>query len=195
MNTKTVILGIDLSFRKCGICVLRRTRKFLGPEMVDAGIEINPMHEECIKTKPPLESDKKTMIIDEIENIKSLRKRIEDLWCFYHPDVMVIEVPYFSQSAKGSYAMGVCHSIVEFIRDNFWYKTVIILPKELKDWAGSKRGDGKKEVAAKVKDYNCYHHIKNDDILDAIGICLMHCDKLSLEEYYEQNKRKKKAEN
>jgi len=174
-------MGIDLSFRNTGVAVIDRIKH-------GDSVELRPRLATVVTTKKPEKCETLDRVRREINNIKRLRMGIEEMIDKYNPDIIVIEIPHFSQSASGSYAMGICHSMVESIRDTYDLKKFgIILPKRLKDWAGSLKGDGKAAVKHKVRGYDCYSEIRNDNIIDAIGIALLWCDKLTLDEHDQED--------
>jgi Holliday junction resolvasome RuvABC endonuclease subunit len=86
------------------------------------------------------------------------------------PDIVVIEMPAFSQTAKSALAIGMCWGAITAIEVAF-----LIPPSMLKVWSDSKRGDGKDEVKKKVLErvFLSPTQQRNDNIIDAVGICLM----------------------
>lgn len=183
---KTTIIGIDISFRNAGIAVIERRKTN------DGVVIIHPKLSDVITTSSfPHKKQPLNKVRHEINNIISLKSSIFRCIDTYEPDEIVIETPHFSQSASGAYAMGVCHAIIADIKDKYSsVSRTVILPQALKEWARTKRGEKKEAVKRRVQEYDCFSHIKNDNTLDAIAICLMKCDQISVKEHEDRNKNR-----
>lgn len=108
---------------------------------------------------------------------------IKDLINNAQPNIVVIEMPCFTQSSKAALVIGMCWGCVGDINANF------IEPSMLKRWSGSKRGDKKAKVKEKVLNRAIIpqEQISNDNIIDAVGIALMTSDFISQEKYDNAN--------
>lgn len=91
-------------------------------------------------------------------------------------DMVVIEVPCFTQSSKSAMLIGMCWgAICDF-------DSVLIEPSALKRWSDSKSGDKKSMVKEKVLSRVTLtaKAASDDNIVDAVGIALMTSDLISL---------------
>lgn len=98
------------------------------------------------------------------ETVKQIKSRIS----LYDCDIVVIEMPAYTQSAKSAILIGMCWGAYISIYSN----VIIIPPSALKKWSNSKPGDKKSKVKEKVEDMTGLS-ITNDNIVDAIGIALL----------------------
>lgn len=112
---------------------------------------------------------------------ESLNKTIQS----YTPDIIIIEMPVFSQSAKSAIMIGMCWGVVASLMNQ---RTLLVEPSALKLWSESKRGDKKKSVKEEVmKRFSLSPKTQaNDNILDAIGLGLILCDKIQQLRYYDK---------
>lgn len=91
-------------------------------------------------------------------------------------NVIVVEMPCFTQNAKAAIAIGLCWGSIQSL------DCLFVEPSFLKIWSGSKKGDGKKEVKEKVKRLTCLEkdQLSNDNIVDAVGIGLAFCELINI---------------
>lgn len=86
-------------------------------------------------------------------------------------DVVVMEIPCFTQSAKSAFMIGALWGALKSCNHLNDSNTVIVEPSFIKQWSGSKKGDGKAEVLAKVQSRTMLHkNMMNNNIVDAIAI-------------------------
>jgi len=113
------------------------------------------------------------------DGLKSMTKRmgatvneIRSTALHHNANVIVVEMPCFSQSAKAAIAIGICWGAIQKL------DCLFVEPEFLKLWSGSKKGDGKSEVKEKVKRFCVLEKnlLANDNITDAIGIGLAFCE-------------------
>lgn len=161
------ILGLDLSFRHTGCAVVERIRHS------DGRVEIKlRMHEE-FSTDP-----RRT----EQEGYLLLHKKIFAAIAIHDPIYIIMEAPDRSQSAASARMMGMVRALAYEV---LWHYSQIATVKivnmhHLKKWSGSKRGDKKDAVQRKVaQTFEFLSDYKNDNIVDAVGLCLTRCDELS----------------
>ena len=155
------VMGIDLSYRATGVAVL---------DARDGVSEL--MLTTCLKNKElgtgfnSFRSAAHSMKVNTLDRIKALR-------VLYEPDVVIVEVPCFTQSAKSAIAIGMCWGNVAHIR-----AAILIEPSVLKKWSGSKKGDKKLKVKDKVLERVTLRpsDASDDNIVDAIGIGFMFID-------------------
>jgi Holliday junction resolvasome RuvABC endonuclease subunit len=98
------------------------------------------------------------------------------------PQVVLYEMPYITQSAMSSVLIGMLWGAI-----NKRWNGYFVEPGLIKEWSESKRGDGKKQVRSKVKEYLGYLPSKNNNIIDAIANCLMFKDVLTAVKINKQN--------
>lgn len=90
------------------------------------------------------------------------------------PDIALVEIPYFSQSAKSAFLIGMMwQSMCKNLSSG---RLLDVSPSALKDWSETKRGDKKVSVYNKVSPYIPY--TVNNNIIDSFGICLLTKDKI-----------------
>lgn len=65
----------------------------------------------------------------------------------YDPGIAIIERPYGSKNSDAAYAMGVCCSLIGYLRLRRQFTVCIVEPKNLKQWLGWKRGDNAKQIS------------------------------------------------
>lgn len=156
-------MAIDLSYRDTGICVLKKNQDAV--LMEKASSHKNP------EMGNGFESLKNCAI-----NLNKLFNELINAIRRYDPDVLIIEMPCFSQSAKSAIAIGMLWGLSSRFK-----KAIFIEPSALKKWSESKRGDGKEKVKEKV--LSRFHLLpsqsSNDNIVDAIGIALLFLDKIN----------------
>lgn len=157
------ILSVDLSYRNTGIALIRNENG--SPTLIHAYNHENPPMEYGFEGLMRM-SHLVYSTIDEI--------RLKAEW--FKADVVLVEMPCFSQNAKSAIAIGLlwgCIADLDYI---------LVEPSFLKIWSGSKRGDEKKKVKEKVMERTCLDkkQLANDNITDAIGIGLAFCDLINI---------------
>lgn len=161
-STFTKILGIDLSFRHTGWALVGRQKS-------NNVTMLNLIDKDEINT---------TRFEDDGIAFLYIINTIDELVSKHLPSHIVLELPDKSQSARSAYLNGVMQSIVWVLMFHKMINIKVVNMKILKQWSNSKRGDKKEKVKAKVKEYFPVD-TNNDNILDAIGLCLWKCDELS----------------
>lgn len=167
------ILGLDLSFRETGAAVISRSRMIRNSNTM--------VRFQCL-------------VWEEITTYKHwthevsylfLRDRLWDLIDIHKADHVIIEVPDRSQSAQAALMAGYVQALAfEIIQDIGRKKCEIVKMEHLKKWSGSKRGDKKVKVKEKVcQTFEFLKTCNNDNIIDAMGLCLSKCDQLSIKEH------------
>jgi hypothetical protein len=161
------IIGIDLSFKDTGVCLLREDRNpasiHLDAFSIKSGCDIGNNfsdYENAAKANHTKLIRLHNTIVNNLDSI------------------VIIEVPAYSQSAKASVSIGMCWSVASFLHHNYPDRVVIIDPGILKYWSESKRGDQKNKVKEKVLGRTSLtpKMASNDNIVDAVGIALAMSD-------------------
>lgn len=166
MNSRSLrIVGVDLSYRATGFCTLDRIQDNAQTKLSVAGSGTIQL--------PPLEMGFEGLR-QSARNIRTTYEKLSTI--IGGSDIMLIEVPAYSQSAKAALAIGLCWGIAEHMA--YMHRAVLIDPSVLKTWSGSKRGDAKDLVAQKVHE-RITLFTKDDNVVDAAGIALMFSDAVS----------------
>lgn len=154
-------MGMDLSCRDTGVAVL------------SIGKEIKLENAISLKTKARKYPIQFAEFEYELHELQKTFLNIQEMIDAYQPDAIVAEFPFFSQSNKAGVMIGMVWGMCAkyFNMENF----VAIQPSALKLWSGSKKGDGKEKVKARVLNqvFLLPHQASNDNIVDAVGICLL----------------------
>lgn len=88
-------------------------------------------------------------------------------------DVIVIEIPHISQRASVAIQIGIVWGVLsEILKYEHCFAVDL---KALKEWSGSKYGDKKERVRKKVSS-RMIIETNDDNIVDAMGICMMTWD-------------------
>lgn len=163
------IITVDMSYRDTGVAISTLT---------PGSVVIN----EIISLKnPPLAGGfsglEKAAISFEDNTIDPIRKLI----LINNLEVVVIEMPAWSQSAVAAMCIGVCWGGLNSLK----IQKTVIEPNVLKDWSGSKRGDAKRIVKQKVLERITLTKSQeaNDNIVDAIGLSFVVSDTITRERY------------
>lgn len=156
MDTRSIkIAAIDVSYRDTGLAITSYD-----------GFETTLIKHKSFKN--PISSMGFLGLTKSASLIEETVKLIKNLVNLHQCDVVVIEMPAYTQSAKAAILIGMCWGAYVSI-----YKDVIIIPPSaLKKWSGSKKGDKKTKVKQKVEEMTGLS-IANDNVLDAIGIALL----------------------
>jgi Holliday junction resolvasome RuvABC endonuclease subunit len=156
MSTHSIrICAIDVSYRDTGFAILNYDGK--ETTLVKMRSVKNP-----ISSMGFLGLSKAAALIE--ESVNTIKKYIELHKC----NVVVIEMPAYTQSAKSAILIGMCWGAYVSIHKD----VIIIPPSALKKWSESKRGDKKTKVKEKVEEMTGLI-ITNDNVIDAIGIGLL----------------------
>lgn len=157
-----------MSFRHTGYCILKRTKK---------------KDQVCLSIYDTGEITT-SKLWNDFSSYIAIRRSIHDLIAKCNPNCIVMEVPDRSQSAKSAKMVGFVQAIAFEVRYELGGIPEIVFMEHLKNWSQSKRGDKKSKVKEKVCAYfSGYEEENNDNIIDAIGLCLAKCDELSLLEH------------
>lgn len=100
------------------------------------------------------------------ESVDKIHKIIE----LAKPDVIAIEIPHITQRASVAIQIGIVWGCLSSIVSD--EKTIVIDQTYLKNWSMSRKGDKKNKVEEKVR-RRVIVDSNDDNIIDAIGICLM----------------------
>lgn len=162
MNSLTV-LAIDLSYRDTGVCVLKTNPS-------------RTLLEKAISFKNPEMGNGFDALRSCLSGLNNLYLYISNTIRGCEPDVIIIEMPCFSQSAKSAVAIGMLWGLVSRFPNS-----ILIEPSALKNWSNSQKGDGKEKVKEKVmsKIPLLKHQYSNDNIVDAVGIALFFLDTIN----------------
>jgi Holliday junction resolvasome RuvABC endonuclease subunit len=108
---------------------------------------------------------------------------IKEMTDKYKYDIVIVEMPCFSQSAKSAIVIGILWGIISQL------DCVVVEPSLLKRWSGSKSGDKKEKVKEKVLErIHVPKNVENnDDILDAIGLAFCFNDMIRQQKYVSTN--------
>ena len=150
---------MDLSYRDTGICMI--TNHNGSPTLVHAYNHTNPPMGYGFENL-------RTMASNVYKTINEIRLKAE----WFKADVVLVEMPCFSQNAKAAIAVGLLWGAIVDL------DYILVEPSFLKIWSLSKRGDHKQEVKAKVESMTCLDkkQLANDNIVDSVGIGLAFCD-------------------
>ena len=120
-----------------------------------------------------------------LRSFSELKNKIYKINKILNHDVIIVEMPCYTQSAKSAILIGMCWGSMIALNKHI----DIIDPSVLKDWSESKKGDKKNKVKEKVLErFDLTGKDLNDNIVDAIGICLVFSDLIS-KQRYEATKR------
>lgn len=156
------IMGVDLSYRDTGAAVAVRKNDHLNIQ-------------EFYNYRNPVTFNGFDGVANGGYAASSTIRKLNRLYCSFGADAIVIELPCYGRGAQTAMAIGL---IVGACLNEFKETAIFIRPQELKTWAGAKKGGGKTEVAKKVFEREMIEH-KNDNIIDAIGICCMFNDEIT----------------
>lgn len=164
------ILGVDLSYRHTGLCLM----KFDG-----AYSEV----QESIAIKNPEFGNGFSSYVIAQKRMQKTIDMINKIWFDTFPNIMIVEMPCFTQSAKSALAIGMLWGMAAQL------DCILVEPSALKKWSGSRRGDKKD----KVKEVVCSRvpmlgQSSDDNIVDAVGLTLMFSDEIK-KQRYETNQR------
>lgn len=156
MDTRSInIAAVDVSYRDTGLAITSYN-----------GNEINLVKHKSFKNPSSsmgfLGLTKSAALIE--ETVKLIKCQISLHLC----DVIVVEMPAYTQSAKAAILIGMCWGAYTSIDKN----VIIIPPSALKKWSGSKPGDKKAKVKEKVEGMTGLT-IANNNVIDAIGLALL----------------------
>ena len=153
-------MGVDLSYRHTGLCVMEfnenesriiRSSALKNPEFGNGfNCYLNAMGE----------------MQDTIDGINYISNK-------FAVNIMIVEMPCFTQSAKSALAIGMLWGMASQL------DCIMIEPSALKKWSGSRRGEKKD----KVKEVVCSRvpmlgQSSDNNIVDAVGITLMFNDEI-----------------
>jgi Holliday junction resolvasome RuvABC endonuclease subunit len=165
------IVGLDMSYRHCGAARVTYERHGESSEIVVTKTT-------CIETDP-CRSKNVDRIKDEISQAQ--RFIIEIRSFIAGADEVVVEMPLGSQDAISARYLGYCYAAIAAIELTAEPEFIYVSPFDLKLWSGKKKNT-KEHVKEKVKDrLGRILTTKNDNIIDALGLCLMRCDHFSYE--------------
>ena len=166
------VMAIDLSYRDTGVCVLKKNQETV-------------FMEKAVSYKNPEMGNGFESLKNCASNLNKLFSDLMNVVRTLPPDILIIEMPCFTQSAKSALAIGMLWGLAARFQ-----KAILIEPSALKNWSESKRGDGKEKVKEKVLSrlHLLSSQSSNDNIVDAIGIALLFLDKIN-ELKYETIKR------
>lgn len=172
-----VITGIDLSYRNCGVATVEYNRS---PE----GVSIVVMKQEVIKTV--FQGRDWEGLLHEIPQIRMLIERLAK--AVEGSDCVLVELPTMGGKPDQSSVRtaGICYGVTAAAESISGKQFTYIRPSDLKLWSGRK-SNKKEHVEAKVRNRlgSCVL-TNNDNIIDALGLCLMKCDQLSYD-YHQRN--------
>lgn len=172
MKTRTIV-GVDLSFREAGVAKIH-----LDIDKNSSSIRL----EEFYPIKTPSDKSKSGIhaINYEYENLDKIISMIRKT-CQGATD-LDIEIPTGKATKMSSHASGVCLAVSYFLRSDFEGSSRTRLPSALKKWSESKRGDKKKKVREEVYKRFGSSVSNNDNVIDALGLCLIRASEIVTEE-------------
>jgi Holliday junction resolvasome RuvABC endonuclease subunit len=166
------IVGLDMSYLHCVAAMVQYSR----PTATSS--EIKLIKTDLVETEPC-----KAKNIDRVrDEIAQAQRFIIEIRAFIKDaDEVVIEMPLGSQDAISARYLGYCYAAVAAIELTASADFIYVTPFDLKLWSGKK-----KNTKAHVKDMVIRRlgrlvTTNDDNIIDALGICLMRCDQLSHE--------------
>jgi Holliday junction resolvasome RuvABC endonuclease subunit len=167
----TTIVGLDMSYRHCGGAKVTYERKGESSEIV-------VLKTTCIETNP-CRSKNVDRVKDEISQAQ--RFIIEIRSFIAGADEVIVEMPLGSQDAISARYLGYCYAAIAAIELTAEPDFIFVSPFDLKLWSGKKKNT-KAQVEEKVRlRLGRILNTKNDNIIDALGLCLMRCDHYSYE--------------
>lgn len=165
------IVGLDMSYRHCGAARVTY-------EKLPDSTEIVVTKTTCIETDP-CRSKNVERIKDEVSQAQ--RFIIEIRAFIAGADEVVVEMPLGSQDAISARYLGYCYAAIAAIELTAQPEFIYVSPFDLKLWSGKKKNT-KEHVQAKVQErLGRVLTTRNDNIIDALGLCLMRCDHFSYE--------------
>lgn len=163
-----------MSYRHCGYAIVKYDRPT--PE----SSEIKLLDTGLVETSP-CESKNIEKIHDEISQIQ--RFIIEIRAVIEGADEVVVEMPLGSQNAISAKYLGYCYAAVAAIELNATADFIYISPFDLKLWSGKKKNTKEHVRDMVIRRLGRLVTTKNDNIIDALGICLLQCDRHSRKAY------------
>lgn len=157
LTTSIRIIAVDLSYRDTGVCLM------------DSENGVTTIYDAFSISNPPMDCSfdgLKDMSI-RINNTIDIIDKMDD-----GRAVVIVEMPSFSQNAKGAITVGLVWAAVHKL------DAILVEPSFLKIWSDSKKGDGKTEVKEKVKSLTSLSRsqLANNNVVDAVGIGLAFCE-------------------
>lgn len=161
------ILSVDLSIRNTGFAKLE--------------IHSNPSYRlqlhgsGCIKSVA-INSNRVGKLKHDSQCAFKLIGRLREINNNFECELIVVEMPDFSQDAKSAIHLGMLWGSLMALQQEV--KVIQITPSALKTWSESKRGDGKQKVIEQVLErvWIPPSQQKNNNITDACGIALLYSD-------------------
>ena len=157
------IIAVDLSYRDTGIAIVESHHG--AATLIHAYNYVNPPMGYGFENL-------RTMASNVYKTIDEIRLKAE----LFKADVVLVEMPCFSQNAKAAIAVGLLWGAIVDL------DYILVEPSFLKIWSGSKRGDHKAEVKAKVESMTCLDkkQLANDNIVDSVALGLAFCELINL---------------
>lgn len=170
------MVAVDLSIRNAGFAQLEiLTEPKYRLQMHGAG---------CIKSSAYPNGTRVAKLKHDSRCAFTLVEKLKEINNNFEADLMIVEMPDFSQDAKSAIHLGMLWGCLMKLQKEI--HIIQIDPSELKVWSESKRGDGKSKVIERVLEsvWIPPSQRKNNNITDACGIALLYSD-LVKEEYDE----------
>jgi Holliday junction resolvasome RuvABC endonuclease subunit len=167
------IVGLDMSYRHCGAARVTY-------QACSDSTEIVVIKTDCIETDPCRSKN-----VDRIKDeITQAQRFIIDIRGFIAgADEVIVEMPYGSQDSISARYLGYCYAAIAAIELSAQPDFIYVSPYDLKLWSGKKK-NSKEHVQQKVRErLGRILTTRNDNIIDALGLCLMRCDQISYEAY------------
>lgn len=167
MSGSIKVLGIDASLRGTGWAMLKDKR------IIDYGV---------IKTNNFGMKGFSSLEADSIQ-MHQTSNNIDLLVKGLNPDLIVIEIPHITQRASVAIQIGIVWGCLSSLLSKT--NCLAIDQSYLKNWSLSRKGDKKNKVEEKVR-RRVMVDSNDDNIIDAIGICLMIQDHYDYIDYKRQ---------
>src|SRR5687768_3294698 len=124
LTLSTKIIAVDISYRDSGVCLLKNEHGLV--TIYDAFSIQNPAMDFGFESLRRMSG-----------NIKSTIDRIRLECSKFNPDVVLLEMPFFTQNAKAAISIGLVWSAVSD------FDCILVEPSFIKLWSGSEAGDKK----------------------------------------------------
>jgi Holliday junction resolvasome RuvABC endonuclease subunit len=169
-----IITGIDLSFRHCGVASIVYERN-------ENGLSLTIKRQEVIHTE--YQGRDWWGLLKEIKQMRDLINELIDR-C-KDADYILVEIPTMGgkPAQQSVRTAGICYGILAGVEVALARKVRYVQPSELKLWSGKKTNKKEQVMEKVISRLGRTALSKDNNIIDALGLCLMRCDELSYEHH------------
>lgn len=138
------VIGIDAAFSNVGLAVADVTTSATGEILKVEVLDLRLIHTEAVKKRPkgvPRSSD-------DLRRAREAVTGIHEYIALWRPDRVVAEVPFGSQSARASWALGIAVGVLASIPN-----LIEVTPGQVKAATGEKHADKDEMIAWGIETY------------------------------------------